>query len=295
MDTAKAISGGVLSYIIGPGFIPQILLTIVFFIALQVILSIIQGIIDTVRNVTKQVTVLQAETVTGPYTIAQDPLLQKQIFNSNNELNGLEFSYSAFIFVSPETFDNSASTEDSCGNVETTTGLDLKSVFHKGSKTVFPLMAPGVFMESNKNTMRVYMNSSLAWDNYVSVPNIPVNKWFHLVITMKGKFMDVFINGNVAQRKEFLTVPKLNVGNVYIMSNQKFPKRIVGDEPPPFKVSGGMKGMVSRLSYYAYALNYSQIDDLYRQGPAKKVVNPTPSISGVIPPYLRDDWWVTRY
>lgn len=294
MDSAKLAAGGVLSFIMGPGFVPQILLTIVFFIVLQVVLSIIQIVVDTTKDVTKQITVLQADTVNGPYTIAQDPRLSKQIFNSNNELNGLEYSFSAYIFVAPETFENASSTEDSCGDAPTKGGKDLKHIFHKGSKAIFPLMAPGVFMEGDKNTMRIYMNSSLAWDNYVSVPNIPINKWFHLIIMMKGKFMDVFINGNVAARNQFQTVPKLNVGHVYIMSNQKFPKT-QSNETPDFKVSGSIKGMVSRLTYYAYALNYSQIDDIYRQGPSKRVVNPSPSISGITPPYLHDDWWVTKY
>ena len=291
MDSMKSVSGGVLSYLIGPGLIPQILLTIVFFIALQVVLSIITSVLSTVNNVAKQVTVLQADTLTGAYTIAQDPRFAKQIFNSNNELNGLENTYSLFVYISPETFESTSSNESGCG--VTNTGTDLKHIFHKGSKAIFPLMAPGVFMEAGKNTMRIYMNSSLSWDNYVSIPNIPVSKWFHLVIMMKGKYLDVFINGNVAARHEFKTVPKLNVGNVYVMSNTKFP--VAQNNTTEFKVSGAIKGMVSRLTYYAYALNYSQIDDLYRQSPSKKVINPSTSVSGLTPPYLRDDWWVTKY
>lgn len=295
MDSAKVAASGVMSYIIGPGFIPQILLTIVFFVALQLILGVFETIVDTVKNVSKQVVVLQANTVTGPYSIAQDPLLSKQIFNSNNELNGLEYSYSAYLFISPETFDVNNNVNANCGEKSTSIGNRLRHVFHKGSKTVFPLMSPGVFLEGDKNTLRVYMNSSTSWNNYVSVPNVPVNKWFHLVIMMKGKFMDVYINGNVAARQQFQTVPKLNVGNVYIMTNQKFPQPGNTDVEADFNVSGGMKGMVSKLTYYSYALTYSQIDDIYRQGPSKVVINPTQVVSGVIPPYLHDDWWVTRY
>jgi hypothetical protein len=294
MDSAKFAAGGILSFIAGPGFIPQILLTIVFFIALQVVLSIIQIIVDTTKNVAKQVTVLQANTVNGPYTVAQDPKLSRQIFNSNNELNGMENSYSAYIFISPETFDNASSTTDSCGNTDTITGSNLKHIFHKGSKAIFPLMSPGIFVNGKNNTIRVYMNSSTAWDNYVEVPNVPVNKWFHLVVMMKGKFLDVYLNGNVVARKPFNTVPKLNSGDVYIMSSRKFP--MAGSSvQTDFSVSGPMKGMVSRVNYYSFALNYSQLDDIYREGPSTTVVNPSPGISNNRPPYLRDDWWVTRY
>ena len=294
MDSAKAYAGGFASYLIGPGFVPQILLTIVFFIGLQIVLSILQTVVDTLKNVSKQVVVLQSDTVTGAYTIAQDPLLPKQIFNSNNEVNGTEFSYSMFVFVMPETFDTNIETADSDCSVRKSQGNKLRHVFSKGSKALFPLLSPGIFMESDTNTMRVYMNSSTTWNNYVSVPNIPVSKWFHLVVMMKGKFMDVYINGNVAARQQFQTVPKLNVGNVYIMSNRKFPTNSNDNVPVELAVSGPIKGMVSVATYYSYALTYSQIDDIYRRGPSKVLVNPQ-QMNFVIPPYLHDDWWVTQY
>jgi hypothetical protein len=60
----------------------------------------------------------------------------------------------------------------------------------------------------------------------------------------------------------------------------------------PFKLDGPMKGMISRVKYYAYALNYSQIDGLYREGPSKVIVSSTFNEK---PPYFRDDWWVTKY
>ena len=301
MDSAKVLGGGVVSYVTGTGFIPQILLTIVFFIALQIIMNIIQFIIDTVRNMSRQVVPLQPNTVTGSYVIGQSPLLPKQIFNSNNELNGLEYSYSLFVFVAPETFDASSNQPimTQCGPAgkDASAGNKLRHVFHKGSKALFPLMSPGVFLEGDKNTMRVYMNSTTTWNNYVSVPNIPIAKWFHLVITMRGKFMDVYVNGNVSARQQFSTVPKLNVGNVYIMSPQQFPITNNPNVTPDFLVSGPMRGFVSGLTYYSYALTYSQIEDIYRRGPSPVIINPVAgsSFTGTIPPYLHDDWWVTKY
>ena len=59
-----------------------------------------------------------------------------------------------------------------------------------------------------------------------------------------------------------------------------------------FKVDQAMNGMVSRLKYFSYALNYAQIDQLYREGPSKKIVS---SAFNQQPPYFYDDWWVTKY
>jgi hypothetical protein len=301
MDSAKVFGGGIVSYFTGTGLIPQILLTIVFFIALQIVMNMIQYVADMVRNLSRQVVPLQPNTVAGSYVIGQSPTLPKQIYNSNNELNGLEYSYSLFVFVAPETFTTSSSQPQSqCGPEaqQTSAGNRLRHVFHKGSRAIFPLMSPGVFLEGDNNTMRVYMNSSTTWNNYVSVPNIPISKWFHLVIMMRGKYMDVYINGNVSARQQFSTVPKLNVGNVYIMSPQQFPLTNNPNVTTDFVVNGPMRGFVSGLTYYSYALTYSQIEDIYRRGPSPVIVNPSAaasSFNGVIPPYLHDDWWVTKY
>ena len=288
MESLKGFGTSAVNFVMGPGLIPQLLLTIVFFIVLQIILSILESIFGVIKGIDKQSTVLQKDTVAGPYTVPQNPLLSKQIFDSVNEPNGMEFSYSMYIFISPETFE--AHSADTCGPGETMDSGSLKHIFHKGSKNVFPLMSPGIFCEGGKNTIRVYMNSSLKWDNYVSIPNVPVGKWFHLVIMVKGKYLDAYVNGNVAVRHVFDTIPKLNGGNVYIMTNQKFPKSTSVNTD--FKVDGPMKGMVSKVKYYAYALNYGQIDALYREGPSKTIVSNTYTN---VPPYLHDDWWVTRY
>ena len=293
MDSAKVATTGLVSFIVGPGLIPQILLTIIFFIALQLILGLVETVASTFKGISKQVTVLQRDTVMGPYNIVQSDNSPNQIYNSMNELTGLEYSYSMYIFIMPETF--SGTSQDSCGNTSESGLTNLKHIFHKGSKGIFPLMAPGVFVEGEKNTLRVYMNTTTNWNNYVSIPNIPVAKWFHLVITMKGKFMDVYVNGNVSVRREFQTVPKLNQGNVYLMSPNKFPvAKNNYTNSIDFKVDGPMKGMVSRVSYYAYALSYAQIDDLLRKGPSDKVINPGGITSFVAPPYLRDDWWTSN-
>jgi hypothetical protein len=152
-------------------------------------------------------------------------------------------------------------------------------------------------VESGTNTLRIYMNSATKWDTYVSVQNVPVGKWFHMIIMAKGQYLDVYVNGNVTQRNQFKDAPRLNAGNIYVMWPVTFPvdgnlsadaKQNMGD----FRVNGAMNGMVSRLKYFAYALTYSDIDGLFREGPSSTIVNKS---FNELPPYFHDDWWVTRY
>jgi len=288
MDYAQ----GALSYIMGPGLVPQVLLVVVVMIVANVVISVFEVIVNTVKKMNQLTAVLQADTVTDRMTIIQKPNSDDPlIYSSANEPSGLEFSYAMWIFIDPKTFENSRTQQ--CGPAGTVNNAAMKHIFHKGSKSGFPLLGPAVFVMGNTNTLRIYQNTSTAWNSFVEVPNIPVGKWFHLVITMKGKFMDVFVNGNIAVREEFMTVPKLNFGNVYLLSPITFP---VNPNTPlqlgDYKVDGAAVGMVSRVKYFAYAANYAQIDTLYREGPSKKIVSKTYSQT---PPYMYDNWWVTRF
>jgi hypothetical protein len=267
-------------YTMGPGLIPQIILTLIAIVALYVIITVFESIAEAVRNYDNLTTVLFDETTGVQQLISQSPDSAKLINNSVNEANGMEFSYSMYIFIDPDTFENS------------TTTTKLKHIMHKGVKDAFPLMAPGLFVHNNKNTLRLYMNSVTKWDDYVEIPNVPIAKWFHLVISMSGKYLDVFVNGNITVRQEYTTIPKLNAGDIYVMYPLRFPRTDDDLTTTGLNIEGPMRGMISRLKYYAFALNYSQIDSLYREGPSKKII--TKSYTET-PPYFRDDWWVTRY
>jgi hypothetical protein len=159
-------------------------------------------------------------------------------------------------------------------------------VWHKGSASDYPLLAPGVFLHAATNTLRVYHNTVTAWDKHVDVPNVPVNKWFHLAVILKGRGLDVFVNGNLAGRMRFDTVPRLNTGGLYIFS----PATFAAPSVPGFVVAGPAKGMVSRFKYFAYALGYAGLDKEYRAGPSTTIVSPG-TFASVPTTYLADTWW----
>jgi len=271
-------------FIGGTDLVSQLVLTIVIIIIVSAIATGISSAVEYYQAQQRSTAVLLSDTTTGQQVVAQDPSLgTPMVYNSENQQNGIEMTYSMFLLVKSETFDGSKMADN-----QTPT---LKHVFHKGFKNAFPVMAPGVFVESVNNTLRVYLNSATTWNNYISIPNIPVGKWFHVIILVKGKYLDVYINGNVTQRYEFADVPRLNYGNIYVMSPIQFTYAPSGQTGNNMKITGAMQGMVSRLNYYGYALTYSAIDSLYRQGPSSTIVN---SGSTDLPPYMHDDWWVNK-
>lgn len=185
---------------VGRQLIETFVITLIFSLTMQVL----ETTFSSLKKYEKMSVDLFPLTYDSPQTWPQDPYSQFQILEpSKDERNGAEYSYSAFISVQPDTFTGQAG--------------HLKHVFHKGSANVFPLLAPGVFFKADTNTLVVVCNSTMKWNNRIEVANIPMKKWFHLVVMLKGRALDVYINGNLANRMRFADLPKLNYGALYVL------------------------------------------------------------------------------
>jgi len=237
------------------------------------------------------------------YTAIQNPSnpKAKTIYTSKNQRSGVEFSYSMFLNISSETFADS----NSC----------LYHILHKGYSRMYPLMGPGIFCRGDRNTLRIYMNSFGNWNNYTEIDNIPVDKWFHIVISCKGTIQGspqgsvlyVYINGNLKQKVKLAgnTPPYQNFGNVYMFSSRTMtvnktntislnndPEIIADTTLTDVQFLGSAKGMVSRVFYYSYALSFTEIKTLMDMGPSSNIVRT--SNESVVAPYLAQTWWTNN-
>lgn len=191
------------------------------------------------------------------------------IFRSNNENKGIEFTYSLWMFIK---------------DLEYRKGKK-KHVFHKGSKMpakknmydgidtsdmAFPNNAPGMYIHEDKNTLVIVMNTFDKIIEEVEIPNIPLNKWFHVTIRVENKYMDVFINGSIAKRHKFNSVPKQNYGDIFINDNQ------------------GFSGYMSTMQYHNKGLNGTEISAIVNKGPNMKMKNEMTNF----PPYLSLRWFL---
>jgi len=224
------------------------------------------------------------------FTAIQNPANPnaKTIYFSDNQRSGIEFSYAMFIYLSSDTF----STGDA----------KLYHIMHKGYNKCYPLMGPGIFAWGNENKLRVFMNCYDTWDNYSDIENIPVEKWFHLVVSCKGNKLYIYINGNLKSKMALSgnTPPYQNYGDVYLFNPRKITlsstttvsltkdPQFSGTQPMTNMVfDGAAKGMASRVYYFGYALTYTEIQALMNSGPSKEIEGPNMNIT----PYLSDTWW----
>lgn len=206
--------------------------------------------------------------------IPQDPKEKGSIpvLRSVNERDGLEFSWSVWLYIDSMVYKQG----------------QKKHIFHKGSSTnvdgrnkwgdnningmAFPNNGPGMYLHENKNSLIVVMNTFDDVLEEIQIDDIPLNKWINVVIRVKGKKMDTYVNGTIVNRHIFQSVPKQNYGDVYVNMNN------------------GFSGLLSSLRYYSYALTGVEVENLVRAGP-----NLTADDSlKVFPPYFSLRWFFSK-
>jgi hypothetical protein len=195
----------------------------------------------------------------------QDPSSQgsKTIIRSVNENNGIEFSWSVWVYINDLQYNN---------------GI-YKHIFHKGNNNVastglnFPNNAPGLYIAPNTNDFVIVMNTFDNINEQITVPNIPLNKWVNVIIRCENTTLDVYINGTITSSNQLSGVPKQNYGDVFI------------------GVNGGFSGYVSDLWYYTHGLSTMEIQSINRRGPNKKLLGSSMT-SWVNPNYFSLRWYL---
>lgn len=176
-----------------PGIIQQILFTLAFLVGIYLALLFVNIIYTYFNRLYMNRTVLLPNTYNiddKSITISQNPNLKgaRPVHLSSNERSGIEFSYTFYLNVNPSAFRQE---------------YGLCHIFHKGYSSQFPLLAPGVYMRSDTNTLRVYMNTFKTWNNFVEVENFPIGKWVHVAIVCSDNSLEIYVNGNLAKKLPF--------------------------------------------------------------------------------------------
>ena len=195
--------------------------------------------------------------------IEQDPNLpqSKPLLRSNNEDGGIEFTYSTWLLINEDNFHSFKPGE-------------MKHIFHKGSESIQtpaqPLNSPGLYLDGTTNKLHILMSVFKNPSETIEVSDIPLEKWFHVIIRLENRFVYVYINGSIVARHELSSVPRQNDGKLYVNMN------------------GGFSGNLSGLRYYNYSLTTTEIQRLVSDGPNMK----SNDTLNIFPPYLSMRWFL---
>jgi hypothetical protein len=211
------------------------------------------------------------------------------IFRSKDEHDGLEFTYSFWMYVNDLTYNDSQ---------------DFKHVFHKGSSSkadanldgVYgPNNAPGVYLYTGKKNVAddllekypllgMLVRLNVFHDNEdettphkyyddIYVDAIPIKKWVNVVIRVTGQnVVDIYVNGTLTKRHKLSNIVKQNYDNLYVNLN------------------GGFGGNISNLKYYNYAIGTFEIYKITSDGP-DITINEDTSLKKAKPYYLSSQWY----
>jgi len=197
--------------------------------------------------------------------ISQDPEIKKSItiIRSMNEKTGIEFTWSAWIFLNGFTDET-----------------NYHHVFNKGNKNIdtngiiTPNNAPGLYINPKYDGIRIILDTFNKTDSdVIDIRDLPISKWVNVLIRVQGRFCDVYINGRLARRRTMTDVVKQNYDDVNICMN------------------GGFSGYLSALTYYNNAISIAEIQDILVSGPNLKSVEKNLDEKFNKPRYLADRWY----
>jgi len=210
-----------------------------------------------------------------------------QILRSKNEYEGIEFTYSFWMYIDDPLFNDNT---------------DYKSIFVKGNikprgRGLFgPNNCPGVYLYSGKKNisdqleeqypilgmlvrLNIYQNKEDINEPYkfyedIYIDAIPIKKWVCVIIRLTSQnIVDIYINGNLTKRQKLSNVVKQNYNDLYL------------------NAGGGFSGFLSNLRYYNYAIGTLDVDNITSSGPNLKMAHTTRDINKSKPYYLSNQWY----
>ena len=123
----------------------------------------------------------------------------------------------------------------------------FKNIISKGNDNTG--YSPGIWLYPNTNSLHARIATYADPNEGCDIQNIPLQKWCHIVYILNTRTVDIYINGKLERSCVLKGVPHIN--------NQ--PLKVCQD--------GGFYGQISRLQYFAKAINPNKIKQLYREGP----------------------------
>ena len=204
----------------------------------------------------------------------QDPSASSAatVLRSDNQRGGIEFTWSIWMYVNNDRDHDKYRHVFSKGNPEQYakkyTGWEDSP---EKTGIMYPNNAPGLYLAPHKNSLLLIMNSFETIDEEIEIDNIPLNKWFNVVIRVKNKSLDVFMNGIITKSRQLATPPKQNYDKVFLHLNN------------------GFSGYSSNLWYWNNAVGTSTVTNIVDAGPDTTVTGG--ATADTSSDYLSSKWY----
>ena len=177
-----------------------------------------------------------------------DDTNEERIKRSDDKADGLEFSYSFWLYLNSNITGVKVLIQKGQVNTDTKQSKGPKITLVQEQD-----MVPSINFE-----MDTFGDESQNAD----INNIPINKWIHVVMAVNQENMDIYINGVLTNTKQFVNkdgdkiLPRQNNDPVHILPSKST-----------------FSGYMSKVYYHNTYINVNTITDMIVAGPAEVNLN----------------------
>jgi hypothetical protein len=187
-------------------------------------------------------------------------------------INGKEFSYSFWMYIEGDAFQQTANDKFVLGRLESGEHV-------RGASPLFML-------NKNSNTLSVKLNvengGHVESADALTINYIPLQRWVNIVLVVDNNFIQLFMDGELRQVTDLTkyqndnSVVKTPLGNLYIGSNTQVPS---------------FNGYISKVQAFNYAVTIDHAKVIYKAGPLHRTVLSSIGIDtyGIQSPFYRID------
>jgi hypothetical protein len=122
-----------------------------------------------------------------------------------------------------------------------------KIIFSRGSSSG---LMPALSLAPIENTLQVTMSVDNGQPFETIVPNIPIQKWTNLIVSLNTRTLDIYVNGKLVRTSVLPGMPQLDPNAGLNLTPQ-----------------GGFSGYTSRFNYWSDTINPQEAWNVYKNGP----------------------------
>jgi hypothetical protein len=126
-----------------------------------------------------------------------------------------------------------------------------KIIFLRGS--LDSVFMPSLTLAPTDNTLQVTISTDEEPFESI-VPNIPLQKWTNLIVSLNNKSLDIYVNGKLVKTSILPGLPKLDPNASLYLTPR-----------------GGFSGYTSRFNYWSDAINPQEAWNVYKNGPGGNI------------------------
>lgn len=230
------------------------------------------------------------------------------IYRSNDQYNGIEMTWSTWIYIDDPTYlqtQSGGSSNNRRYNAVFIKGSNSKNINSIGvmqddrlGVTFRNSNGPGVYLQpeysvspttfqSTELSNLIKMNMVIIVDIFpfrepnsdrtlynqtITIEGIPIKKWVSVIMRFSTQnIVDVFINGSLQQRVKLFNTVRQNYDDVFI------------------NPEGGFDGFLSNLRYYDYSIGTFEINQIVSSGPNLTMPDDS-NLKNANPYYLSTKW-----